>query len=369
MKEKFCDRLLSNISINHRRYLPGTLLAGNILGLIFAFFYTFLTEEYDSLLRYVFISLFMANFISLTCYLFFCFAQSILKGKEQSYKTRLLRNSLVGIFGALFGTSISILLLKNLLIFVEFKVETPEIFYIFLINIWLTILALSILSIYDKLKTDIEKKVLENQELKRLQLESKFALLQSKINPHFLFNTMNTLLSLIYTSPEDAEKAILKLSNLYRRILELKENDLISIADELEIIEDYLFIEKIRLDGRLKFEYKIEEELLHVLIPPLLIEPLIENSVIHGISKKKCEGKIQLIIERSDTKKILNIAVLDPGCGINKNQYITGFGLYSVQERLKLIYADKFSFVIDDTYREGTKIEMELPYDNDLHDN
>jgi sensor histidine kinase YesM len=221
--------------------------------------------------------------------------------------------------------------------------------------------------LYDSLKEKIEKKVLENEELKRLQMRTQLIALQSKINPHFLFNTLNTMLNLVHKSPQKVENMILNLSDIYRRVLQVPENERILLKQEIDLVREYLEIEKIRLEERLSYYIKMDPGLENFRIPPLLIEPIVENAVIHGISPKSAGGFIQIEIEKNKTQKenetVITIKVEDNGIGMEKQigKVSKGFGLYSVQERIRLIYKDRARFHIFPGTGGGTCVTLELP--------
>lgn len=214
---------------------------------------------------------------------------------------------------------------------------------------------------YFKLKREWERKVFEIESLKRLQLETKLALLQSKVNPHFLFNTLNTTLDLVYKLPEKVEKIILNLSDMYRTILNLPESDSIPLNEEIKLITKYLEIEKIRLGERLKYEINTDAEFSSYRIPPLILQPLIENAVIHGIAPKKDGGIIKLNIFKKE--KSVCISINDSGIGFNPDTFVKGFGTFSVKERIKLFYKSKGHFELTSSESNGTKIEINLPYE------
>lgn len=225
----------------------------------------------------------------------------------------------------------------------------------------LIILGYGMVIIYDKVKRDWMKKVQEVESLKRLQLEARFAILQSKVNPHFLFNTLNTVLDLVFKAPKVVEKVILNLSKIYRKVLNLPDNKPISLKEEIALVQSYLDIEKIRFNDRLNFNIEVAEELNSIQIPPLIIQTLVENAVIHGISPKKKGGRISVSAKRKD--KNVEIQIKDDGTGINENFRSSGFGIYGVRERLKLFYKDSAQFIINSQENIGTEINMVLPYE------
>jgi hypothetical protein len=214
--------------------------------------------------------------------------------------------------------------------------------------------------LYERLKKSIEQEALENQHLKELQTKTRLMVLQSKVNPHFLFNTLNTMLNLVYKSPGEVETIILNLSEIYRRILQLPEDGLISIREEMEFIRQYLEIEKIRLGERLAYTITVDPAVASFQIPPMIIEPIIENAVIHGIGPKPEGGSIR--INAQQDAGVVRFIIEDDGAGVATQDINQGFGLYSVQERLRLMYRGKATFVLRALPGGGVKVMVELPH-------
>jgi signal transduction histidine kinase len=195
---------------------------------------------------------------------------------------------------------------------------------------------------------------------KNLQFESQLKVFQSRVNPHFLFNALDSINGLPKrNNGHESKTLITRLADLYRGIFQSTEIQTIALKKELDIIRDYLEIEKIILNNRLDYQIAVADDLLELKIIPLLILPLIENAIIHGVKKKKTGGRIQIEIAKND--RFLNITVADNGPGFNPFAIDHGFGLYSVQERLKLFYENKARFQIDSSEGSGTKIMMEVP--------
>lgn len=212
-----------------------------------------------------------------------------------------------------------------------------------------------------KLSSNLEIKLKENEQLKRLQIESKLSILQSKVNPHFLFNTLNTMLGMVRNQPDKVEKIIFNLSDIYRKVLLLPDNTLIKFEEELLLISEYLEIEKTRMGERLSYDITIDNHLTGIQIPPLILQVLVENAIIHGISPKKEGGKIEITARSSD--HFIHIEVKDNGAGIKQNYRGSGFGIYSIEQRLKLIYSGKAVFEILACQSGGTIVTLKLPYE------
>ena len=204
------------------------------------------------------------------------------------------------------------------------------------------------------------EKKLEEQE--RLLAEARLAALTSQINPHFLFNTLNSVSSLIRTDPNQARVMVLKLSKVLRRLLRKHEN-FSTLREELSFIEDYLSIEVIRFGDKLRFEKDVAEDTLDMLVPSMLLQPLVENSIKHGLSSKVEGGTIRIRAQRSESK--LNLLVEDDGVGIPESKLATllerGIGVSNVNERLKVLFGNEYRMWIDSQPGMGTRIQIEAP--------
>jgi two-component system LytT family sensor kinase len=207
--------------------------------------------------------------------------------------------------------------------------------------------------------TRYEKK-LEEQE--RLLAEARLAALTSQINPHFLFNTLNSVSSLIRTNPDQARVMVMKLSKVLRRLLRKHEN-FSALRDELAFIEDYLAIEVVRFGEKLRFEKDVAEDTLDMLVPSMLLQPLVENSIKHGLSSKVEGGTIRIHARRTGAK--LHLCVEDDGVGIPEARLATvlehGIGVGNVNERLRVLFGSEYGMWIDSRPGEGTRVRIESP--------
>jgi len=195
-----------------------------------------------------------------------------------------------------------------------------------------------------------------------LLTEARLAALTRQINPHFLFNTLNSVSSLIRTNPEQARKMVYKLSNILRRLLRKQEN-FSSMREELSFIEDYLSIELVRFGEKLRFQKEIDAATLDVLVPSMVLQPIVENSIKHGLGPKVEGGTIKLMSRNAGSR--LLITVEDDGVGIPEeklaNLFEQGIGVSNVNERLKVLYGNNFRLSIHSRPGEGTRTEIEIP--------
>jgi two-component system LytT family sensor kinase len=201
---------------------------------------------------------------------------------------------------------------------------------------------------------------LESQQ--RLLNEARLAALTRQINPHFLFNTLNSISSLIRTNPAQARGVIYKLSNILRRLLR-KDDNLSPLREELQFIDDYMGIELVRFGDKLQFTKDIEAATLECLVPGMLLQPLVENSIKHGLSPKVDGGTIR-VRSRLDRGR-LHLLVQDDGVGISEQKLATlfeqGIGISNVNERLKVLFGTEYRMSVDSRPGAGTQTEIEIP--------
>ncbi len=196
----------------------------------------------------------------------------------------------------------------------------------------------------------------------RLLTEARLRALTSQINPHFLFNTLNTVNSLIRTNPEEARTVVRKLSNILRRLLRKDEN-LSPLRDEISFINDYLSIEMTRFRDKLRFVNETDPATLDRLVPSMLLQPIIENSIKHGLSSKVEGGTITLRTYLSGQR--IHIEISDDGVGVEESKLATmfdsGIGVSNVNERLHVLFGDDYRMDVDSRPGEGTTTHIEFP--------
>jgi LytS/YehU family sensor histidine kinase len=184
--------------------------------------------------------------------------------------------------------------------------------------------------------------------LDRLKLETtvkelELKTIKSHVNPHFIFNSLNSIRALVDENPQRARTAITELSNILRSSMQVDKAETVSFEKELNIVKDYLALENMRFEDRLKVEYEIDEDTLDQQVPPMMLQTLVENAIKHGISKHIRGGTIKII---SDFKNHYHeLAVQNTG-NLNGGLNTEGFGLSSTQNRLGLLYGDRASFEI-----------------------
>ena len=206
---------------------------------------------------------------------------------------------------------------------------------------------------------------LEEQE--RLLLQARMTALQNQINPHFLFNTLNSVSSLVRVAPDTARELILKLATILRRLLH-SSDAFVPLQDEIDFIDNYLDIEVVRFGrDKLRVVKELDPASLDVMVPSMLLQPLVENSIKHGLSSKIDGGSIYLRSQIADDH--VNIEVEDDGVGMASARLLErptglgegGIGIANVAERLKVLYGETARMTIDSHNGTGTLVRLRLP--------
>jgi two-component system LytT family sensor kinase len=243
-----------------------------------------------------------------------------------------------------------------------FVLQSPE-------NVWVEIgiYAASIIAIGIELKIFNSVRIqIKLEEQERLLLHARMEALQNQINPHFLFNTLNSISSLVRFDPDMARDVIFKLATILRRVLNSGET-FAPLREELEFIDNYLDIEVVRFGrDKLRVVKELDPASLDVVVPSMLLQPLVENSIKHGLSPKVEGGSIYLRSRVSDSKLIIEVE--DDGVGMggaqleeSSNWPGMGIGMANISERLQVLYGDTARMTIDSHEGKGTLIRIRLP--------
>ena len=204
-------------------------------------------------------------------------------------------------------------------------------------------------------------------ELRKSQLESQLALarlqtLKSQLQPHFLFNTLHSISSLMHTDVDSADQMMSLLSDLLRTSLSNHESHLTTLGEELRFVDTYLEIESIRFENRLRVTRDIAANTRDVPVPHLLLQPIVENAVRHGVLQRAADGQIRICAKRSDDH--LHLWVTDNGPGLSEagpRAAGTGLGLHATRERLRTLYADDFEMTVRTAPAGGVEVFIRLP--------
>lgn len=219
-----------------------------------------------------------------------------------------------------------------------------------------------------RVQTDSVRRQAEAAELALAQAELRA--LRAQINPHFLFNALNTIRYFVRTDPETARRLLLDLSEVFQRVL--RSGEMVSLEDELTYARAYLALEQARLNARLTVEWIREPGIdMEVTLPALTLQPIVENAILHGIAPKPEGGKLQIVV--SQVENVLILQVRDDGMGMNPEQQETALGrntlqtdrqsigLRNVDERLRVLYGEAYGLRIDSTEGQGTHVQIRIP--------
>jgi sensor histidine kinase YesM len=209
------------------------------------------------------------------------------------------------------------------------------------------------------------KALIQEEKIKRLTSEKQAAeanlkMLQAQIEPHFLFNTLSNVLNLLDNDIARGKSMLVDFTHYLRTSLVKIRGQRTTLGHEMEMIRAYLNIFKVRMDDRLKFSIELPEPLSDVAFPPMLLQPLVENAIKHGLEPKLEGGEILIKIEAQ--KGVLRLAVIDTGMGI-AGDYHSGLGLSNVRDRLESLYDNRAAFILEANQPCGVKATIEVPYE------
>ncbi len=209
---------------------------------------------------------------------------------------------------------------------------------------------------------------LQNEEREKSELalknkEMQISLLKSQINPHFLFNTLNSISTLIHSSKDQARKVITQLSDIFRYALESHTGKMVKLFHEIDFIENYIRIQQVRFGDRLKFEMHVDVSCLDLSIPPMILQPLVENSVKYGIGPKEEGGTIDLVIKKLTGQ--VYFEVKDNGLGIHAKKVmdgsVGGVGMKNTDLRLKNYYGPEAGLQVRAS-ENGYSVSFSIPF-------
>lgn len=187
------------------------------------------------------------------------------------------------------------------------------------------------------------KQQLDTLQLEALVKELELKTIKAHINPHFIFNALNSIRALIDEEPSRARRAVTELSNILRSSLKAEKGETVTFEEELKIVKDYLALETMRFEDRLQVEYQIDDDTLEQQVPPMMLQTLVENAIKHGISKQVRGGVVRII---SDIEANYHVLRVQNTGALKSSVNHDGFGLSSTQNRLQLLYGERAKFEI-----------------------
>lgn len=224
----------------------------------------------------------------------------------------------------------------------------------------------------NKMEKCLHRKELEKAEIERNLEQARFDILKHQINPHFLFNTLNMISGMArLEEAEITSKMTVSLGNLFRYNLRTMAAE-VFLEQEIEVLDDYIYIQQMRFDNRIQYEKQIELDIYSVRIPSFTLQPIVENAFVHGVSQMEDTGKISVRIWKEKNKVI--ICIKDNGCGMEENVLLEvrkkmqekdisghGIGLGNIYRRIRMMYGDEGKMEIFSTSQKGTKVQLEIP--------
>jgi len=207
-----------------------------------------------------------------------------------------------------------------------------------------------------------EEEAVERQSRESLLLqqvtEAELRALRAQINPHFLFNCLNTIADLVVRDPARAETMTVRLAEVFRHVLDHSARPLTSIRDEIEFLRTYLYIEEARFGDRLHVEIEVAPEVEHEEVPTLILQPLVENALKHGLGPKPGPGRLTITVRAAEDR--LRLTVEDDGMGPS-GRPSKGLGLANIAERLRTLYQDRASVSLDPRGSGGSIATVVIP--------
>ncbi len=215
---------------------------------------------------------------------------------------------------------------------------------------------------YDRLRRKARRDEMRAEQARKEALRAQLKALQARTNPHFLFNSLNTVAGLIEEDPGGAERVLERLGELFRYSLKGSEGGWVRLGDELAAVEGYLEVESIRFGDRLRSEVNVPIAAREILVPPLILQPLVENAVLHAIAPRREGGRVQIAATLLDSTLVLTVE--DDGRGPGSSPHNgSGTSLAELEQRLGLLYGDAARFEAGEAHGRGSgfRVELTLP--------
>jgi sensor histidine kinase YesM len=206
---------------------------------------------------------------------------------------------------------------------------------------------------------------LQQEQINRLKsekktLETHLRLLQAQIEPHFLFNTLSNVLSLLDSDPVKGKAMLVDLTRYLRASLSRTRERTTKLGQEMDLVEAYLKIQQVRMGDRLRYAIDVPEALRNISLPPMLIQPLVENALKHGLEPRIEGGDI--LVKAEDTNDRYRVFIMDTGAGMS-DAWLAGIGLTNVRERLEALFHGKARLILEENQPTGLKATLEIPHD------
>lgn len=214
---------------------------------------------------------------------------------------------------------------------------------------------------WDYYKKNQENK-LKSSELEARLAKAKLEVMRTQLNPHFLFNTLHAILALVRKEPETAESMLIQLSDLLRKTLETSKQQEVPLSEEMEFLKIYLDIQKTRFKDRLFVEYDVDPETLDVKIPHLVLQPIVENAIQHGIVPHAERGNLKISSRLEEEDIIIEVCDSGPGfpSGV-EGLFEKGLGLKNTRDRLNFLYGQNSLLIFENAKEGGARVSIHIP--------
>lgn len=338
-----------------------TNIQGSIIGIVIGSLinlFIFLTPNFIVSNEFIVVSFIVSIVISLSISNVICFAKYILSRNVNGKWSIIIAYYGGCVLGMLIGTELSYIIISLISgVPYRFLGQPGQLGF----NLIISVIVCSILFVYEiqrsKYHLKISQQELEVLKLKQLKTQAELQTLQSKINPHFLYNALNSIAGLI---PEDAEKAedmTLKLSKLFRYSINSQQENFATVKEEIEVVNTYFDIEKIRFGDRINFISHADDSVLNKHIPRFLIQPLVENALKHGLADKMSNARLDVNIINNDSRLVLTVS--DNGSPF-PDELNAGYGLQSTFDKLTLLYQDDYEIQFINTPEKFIRISLPM---------
>jgi sensor histidine kinase YesM len=336
------------------RHVLSDLIYTILISTLVAVFLTFTGIASKSFIMNLIVSLsFGISFCSITIFLFWIF--------KPEKRASLIFIAMIGIAsGTLIGLQIGFFVLQQIF---PITMKQPEKSLFQVIILAITFGGVAWYFFYSKARIRISNEVIQEEKIKRLSseketLEANLRLLQAQIEPHFLFNTLSNVLSLIDTNPANGKSMLVDLIHYMRISLSRTLPEATTLDQEMDMIKAYLNIQKIRMGERLHFKIELPDVVRKLPFPPMLLQPLVENAVKHGLEPAIEGGDITIKVMEENS--LIRIEVQDTGNGFSSYE-TAGVGITNVRERIRLLYGDKGRLILQANDPHGVKAIIEVP--------
>lgn len=349
-----------NLNCKENRWLRTNLRYGSIaivVGLVLSLFMAIFKEN-GIAFRNVMLNILFSLFITLSITNVVNFVRQLFVPTGSGFWKFVVMYYISNLIGLAIGVELSYLTVSLLFKFpYEFMNHASD--YKFTSLIALIIGTVILLFEFQKATAEsaLKAKEMDLVKLNQLKTQAELQALQSKINPHFLYNALNSIVSLIHEDPDKAEDMTIKLSKLFRYSINTMQENFCSVREEVDILHTYLAIEKVRFGDRIRFEINHQSSIENKLIPRFLLQPLVENALKHGLKDVYENGKLEVDIEEKEG--FIKITIADNGIPFPED-IVAGYGLQSTFDKLQLLYKENYDLKINNTPSKNITISIPL---------